>query len=276
MKSASQNINNPLLDAFAFKSLDEDQIVVAFRGSNRVDEMQWEEDMKVNLEFFFTKQIKNLSMFSQIDQAYSFVLFILKIKGFPYCNGCNHLTPTEESYKKDLCDYSNFLYLTGHSKGGGIVQQVAYLLETLYKLKLTGVTFAATPIEGMSILVKTVKELGALYEDYDLQSTHCKNYLIKRDRVLLGLRLCRLKKFYSLFNNARKHNNINNMEKIPFYKLIKIPFIWKKEYIGQKYVISPQRPFYFVKPIIRIKKHSLSFFDRHFDVNGNIKATKRK
>lgn len=276
LKMTSQDVNNPLLDAFVFKSLHNNQLVVAFRGSNRDDEMQWEEDMKVNLALIFTK-LMGESEYAQIDQACSFVTLILKMEKFPLCKNCNndHRIPTEGPYKEKVCDYSNYIYLTGHSKGGGITQQVVYILETLYKLKVSGVTFAATPTEGMSIIIDELKAKSVLYPEYDLKLSSCVNYLIKRDRVLIGLRLHRMRKLLPQFNEERKRqNDIGNKKRVPIYKLIKILRVWKAEYIGQKHLISPRRPFSFVNPTIRIKKHNLSFFDGHFDNDGNIKSEK--
>lgn len=274
VKNAPQKIpNNSLLDAFTFRHLiHKEQIVIAFRGSNPDDKSQWEEDMKVNLELIFTNEIKNQTRFSQIDLAFNFVLLNLIQAGFPNCNCCNHnhLIPIEGYDTSQLCDHSNIIYLTGHSKGGGIVQQVTYLLETLYKLRVNSVTFSATPIEGLSIVVQELIKVGALNKDFDTHSILCKNYTIKRDRVLFGLRLIRFKSFYALINNERKKHNTESSEKIPIIKLVKLPFVWKREYVGEQVILKPFRPFCIKSPIVRIKKHSLSFFDRCFSEDDNI------
>lgn len=270
IKSSKSKVpNNPLFNAFAFRYLDSqiDKIAIIFRGSNPRNEDQWKEDMKVNLTLFFTKQISN-ERISQLDLASSFVMFIMKNEGF---EGCEIIEKDNYRNSEKSYDYTKKVFLTGHSKGGFLVQQVVFLHELIYNIKVQGVTFAATPIEGINILVELLKEKKAVSHNCNIQQFSNINFLLKRDKVLIGLRFRRLYEFYKMLISVNKQIK-DPSEQLKWYNFLKVMRIWYPEYIGKKELLKPS-VFSLVllkRPVVYIKKHGLSWFDKLLK-NGKLK-----
>lgn len=160
------NVQNVYLDAFLFHRKFSDQYVIVFKGSNFSFTKQGFWDFNENLkaggqEFFQTKYFANFKrIFTQTENAVGFY----KIMQNYYGNNANFT-------------------LTGHSKGGVLVQKTVQHEFDTNETKLKGVTFSSPP--SIPDEFSRDKDWGGFFE----VNYNCINYFVKGDKLVKGSKI---------------------------------------------------------------------------------------
>ncbi|MED0988296.1 hypothetical protein [Bacillus nitratireducens] len=232
--------DNPLLDGFVFKSAFDDIFVIAFRGTNPKNRKQRKQDMIQNLSLFLADRDPN----TQLGQAEVLVKLVIK--------SCLGLNPHQPS--NSISDLSEKIFVTGHSKGGGLAQSITCILREEFEIKVKGVTFSATPIYLFPSQLKKPSK------DWD-----CENYILASDRVLSGLSFFRFLKFRRLLKSHLKKNKIKQPKNLRLRNLKKLWNLTKQSSSG--YVGGITKTF---DPQPDFLKHSLEHYDKYFNHDGSL------
>lgn len=244
MKSYNRSIRNPLLDAFAFKNISTNECVIVFRGTiSKFLRKQSNADMSQNLNIY----LSNRKADSQLGIGEIFTKFII--------GNLFHID-FDSLYKDsngEICNLTNKVYLTGHSKGGNIAQSLVCILREEFNTLVHGITFSATPIYLLDQQLLNPS-----------RNWSCDNYLLLSDRVLYLLNLMRfIKTCYNLnkeINNPHKDYSIKKLQINNIKKFWKIQLNQKSFYVGGiKKTFTPQSGFL---------RHQLHHYDKYFNSNG--------
>lgn len=232
--------NNPLLDGFVFRNIFDETFVIAFRGTNFTNKKQKKEDMVQNLSIFLAESDTH----TQLGQAELLTKAVIK----------GYLGIDPHQPRHSLLDLSDKIFITGHSKGGGLTQGVVCILREEFYINVQGVTFSPTPIYLLTLQLENPS-----------MDWKCRNYILTSDRVLYGLSILRFWKLRSLIKKSLKNNNIKYpIKKLRLSNLVKLRALTNEvgsSYVGGITILFESQPDSY--------KHSLWHYDLYFDSKGN-------
>ncbi len=159
----------------------------------------------------------------------------------------------------DVKDLTSKIYITGHSKAGGLTQGVVCILREEFNIKVKGVTFSATPIYLLPLQLENPS-----------MDWECENYLLESDKVLYGLDFLRFLKLIRMVRGRLRNSN-GIIKKLKLRNLIKLWCLTRK--LGSSYVGGIRN---ILKPKYDFCHHSIHHYDKHFFPNGKLPAKKSK
>ncbi|WP_137792044.1 hypothetical protein [Bacillus sp. E(2018)] len=204
--------------------------------------------------------LSNESKETQFYHACNFIMAILNsvfknftIYGVPF----EAFKPLKKPFT--LFDFS----LTGHSKGGGLVQKLIYYFSTVLNLHFSNdsTTFCAPQLLVTSINTKKgdfipFNQFKEGIITLPLTSYPLRNYEIYNDRVIRGL--SSLYRVYVKYLLIRKAISAKQKSKLP--SIIQTRVV--TDYIGENIVVHSK--------VKSFKRHGIiNMFTNHFDSNGN-------